>query len=375
MKKQSALCKREALCFLCLVLLLPVTTPESWCNYRENLKVMTKKFQEMIDHLKDNLLPSVVQYEVLTNTDAEKLNDWCFINITAHLLNNSFNRLLNNFGRNTSNYNVVKNLSIWLSNICSDPENLVQCSHQCWMPMPKIVIGCTNNMFSYMESIFDNYFYIFDRCESQGQGSKDPITQRNLSTSTELNSCLTNLHNGSPSNHFFTTVCSQTWPRTCPPQPSSSLVPPTLTVTDNKLRSHTEVTATPVIELTDGKRGGPIINHTMSTADLHHHNVTLSQPASSNGGLTPEAHISAASQSQPIIKAGRTNPYEDGNSSRSTILPLIGITALVLLIIIAIGWIYIWKRRVKGMHYSVQNMQSWELECCNTSLDETNVEL
>ncbi|XP_051890985.1 uncharacterized protein LOC127580988 [Pristis pectinata] len=361
MKKQATLCKREALCLLCLVLLLPVNASDSWRAYSENAKAAIQRCREMIDLLNDNLLPSMVQYEVLTDIDAKNLNNCCFISITTQQLSNTFDHLLSNFQNDSNNYKYTKQITKWLSAIYSGDDAIVKCPGPCSMPTPRIVTGCTTDLFAYIKAIMLQYEYLLDQNDSQVQASNDLSFLRNHSTFPDLNSCVTNLHNGSSSNNFFTNLCSQYSPGTSPPQPSSSTVPPTQTAM-----------------VTEDKSGGPAINEKMSTTWPPHHDITLSQTATASVGLAPKAQ----SMSRPAVsysqifdvtrrKDKNTDPNKDGSYSKNKSSVFTIIIALLLVMISVIIFTYVFRKiRIRRRNYREYALQGFDLEPSNYSVEE-----
>ncbi|XP_078277133.1 uncharacterized protein LOC144605578 [Rhinoraja longicauda] len=294
MKKQATRCKRKALCILYLVLLLPLATPQPWCNFRDNLKRGTTHVRRLIEQLNDNLLLSFVQYEVLTDSDAKNLTDCCFIDVTARQLSTAFEHLLEYFRKNTTNYNVTKNIITWLNGIRVDSIYNDKCAAECMKPIPRIVNGCTSGLFSYSKAYIAHYDSIFDRC--QKQHSKDFSFPRDLSTSVELNSCLTVLHSNTAASSFVEEVCSRYLPAPSRPSPLTTSAVPGRATMGNELGSAANAVGTLVNPLKGDKIGGTAADKKAPlTADPDYRQVNVSLAASSHGGATTEA------QSVPIF--------------------------------------------------------------------------
>ncbi|XP_055510899.1 uncharacterized protein LOC129708877 [Leucoraja erinacea] len=346
MKKQAARCKRKALCILCLVLLLPLATPQTTttplCDYAKTLKMLTAKLHSWIKDLNDNLLPSIVQYEVLIDADAEKLQgECCFINITAQQLINAFNSLLKHFGKNATNYHAVNNISTWLTKLRNDFE----CTKPCMKQKPRIVTGCTSGLFAHSEACVSHYDSIIDRCGNQH--TNDSSFPRDLNISLMLNSCRVVLHGDEATDSFAAEVCSQYLPAPSRPPPLTSPAAPRRTTMTNELGSAAEVTATLVNALKGDKIGGT--KKTLLT-DPAHRQDNVSQAASTHGGPTSEAQSMASTAVYPSLNGSApsaiTAKYETGHQGQTmdNFMPVIVICIALLVVMIVVSVFKIWKK-------------------------------
>ncbi|XP_078402494.1 uncharacterized protein LOC144683399 [Cetorhinus maximus] len=298
MKKPASFWKPQALCCLCLALLLPVAATGRWCNYPDNFKWLTEKLQDEINNLNDNLLPSMVKYSIFTNVNSAELTDRCFIIITSKQLNNTLLLLMSHFRANSYTYNqtqlVVKDLAN-LYKECSGESS----HHQCLKPATKVVTACRSDLFAYFQAILNHYKYIFHQCNSikqpaeQSEGYRFLLEASNISGSS--NCSLIDLHSGSYSSNSYTTSSTQ----------SSYNVQ---TVVGNTLTPKAEARSTVTSVVTKDNSAHTATNKNASvgsrpTNGPHHTDGNSMQTEVNNSGTVPDtlsAPSSAASPSQTV---------------------------------------------------------------------------
>ncbi|XP_032898769.1 uncharacterized protein LOC116986995 isoform X2 [Amblyraja radiata] len=379
MKKQAARCKCKALCILCLVLLLPLATPltttSSLCELLEPSKELTVRLQRWIKKLNDNLLPSIVQYDFLTDTEAKNLTDCCFIDITAQQLINAFDHLRQYFRENATNYHVVNNITTWLTSI----RNVYQCANEtCRKTKPRIVTGCTRDLFAYSEAYVSHYGTIIDRCEKQH--TNDSSFPRDLNTSLELNSCGVFPNGVAATDSFAAKVCSQYLPATSRPPPLTAPAAPRRTTTTNELGTAAEVTATLVNALKGDKIGG-----TKKTliVDPAHRQDNVSQAASTHSGPTTEAQSMTSTAVYPSLTGSApsafTAKHESGDQGKTmdNNMPIfdVCIALFVGIILVSVCIFQIWKKVNQRMAHRVYHAPGLDPDNSNSSLDDLHYEL
>ncbi|XP_048467966.1 uncharacterized protein LOC109922628 isoform X1 [Rhincodon typus] len=348
MKKSASLCKLQALCCLCLLLFLPVTATEKWCNIYDNVKWLTGELQIEINNLNDNLLPSMIKYNTFTNVKAAALTDRCFIIVTAEQLNNTLQLLMSHFMTNSSNYNLTQRVVNYLERIYKDSSD--ESSHQCLMPDTKVVTGCKSDLFAYFHAVLDHYIYIFDQCKSvkqateQSEGYLSFLKASNIAVAS--NCCLIDLHNGSSSSYFYRNSPTKPLYNASTPEPFCSLMSPVQSVTRYKLIPSIEATSAVTSVVTEDESANTVTKKDTlfgsTTDDPHHSSVNLMQAEANNGGSTVPnmlpASISATSPSQTIRgstgKAGTVNPLEQHPNSHIFQYLFIG-TAVALVLALA----------------------------------------
>ncbi|XP_062921378.1 uncharacterized protein LOC134355441 isoform X1 [Mobula hypostoma] len=377
MKKQAAPCKLKALFFMCLVFLLHINASDSWRAFIKNTIGAAGSCREKIDNLASTLLPSVVRYEVLSDTDVENLTVCCFISITAHQLSYTFSNLSKNFKNDSKIANEISN---WLSRVCCGRNAAVQCPESCLTPTPRIVTGCTNNLFEYAKTILLLYEKLTEQSDSKVQDSNILSLLRNHSTSIDLNSCVLNLYNGLPSNNFFTSLCSQYLSTTSPPpQTSTSMMPTTQTAMNNELSTSREGTTTPDSLVTEVNHQRPSTTEEASTAEPTHHDVNLSRTETSWGGprskRQPLSHptvLYSQTASVADAKAGKVVFKLDAKNSKNNTTILV-ITAVPLaVIILVIVFFYTFKKiRTQRRSYQTWSFQNSALYTSNSCAEDT----
>ncbi|XP_067913497.1 serine-rich adhesin for platelets-like [Heterodontus francisci] len=358
MKKSAFFYKPQALCCLCLVFLLPVIATEKWCNNPDNFKWLTEKLQEEINNLNDNLLPSMVKYNVFTDVNSAELTDRCFIIVTAQQLNNTLLLLMSHFKTSSSNYfqaqTVVNDLNK-LYNACSD-EN----SHRCLKPDTKVVTACKSDLFAYFQAVLNQYKYIFDQCKSKKQSTEQSedylFFLKASNTSISSNCCLIDLHNESQSSNFYTSASTHPSYKVSTPQPFCSLMSPVQTVMDYKLTSNAGVGSTATSVGTGDNNTSAATNksalfESISTDGPHHSDGNLTQTEVSKSGTVPDilsASSSAPSHSQTVSTStgatGAASPHEDKQhmNSQKYLYPFIG--TLIALALVLCATIYLYSR-------------------------------
>ncbi|XP_072886797.1 uncharacterized protein [Hemitrygon akajei] len=367
-----------ALFFMCLVLLphINASGSDSWRKFSKNIKGVAGHCREKIDKLTSTLLPSVVQYEVLSDTDVENLTVCCFINITAQQLSYTFGNLLKNF---TDDSMLASNISHWLSKICCGKNAVVKCNETCLRPTPRIVTGCTNNLFKYAKTILHLYEELTERSNSSIQDSYILSSLRNHSTSTDLNSCVINLYDGLPSNNLLTSLCSQYLSTASPPpQTSISTVPTTQTAKNEELSTSIKGTTAPASLVTEVRHQRPSITEEVSTAETTHQDVTLSHTATSWSGPSsntqPLSHSTVLYSQTTSVANGETGKVmfkvDVKNSKNNTNVLFITAVPLAVIILVIVFFYTCNKIRAQKRTYQTWSFQDSAVHISNSCAEE-----
>ncbi|XP_059806141.1 uncharacterized protein LOC132381044 [Hypanus sabinus] len=367
-----------ALFFMCLVLLphINASGSEPWREFINNIIGVAGVCREKIDKLTSSLLPSVVQYEVLSDTDVENLTVCCFINITAQQLSYTFGNLSKNF---KDDFMLARNISQWLSKICCGKDPVVQCNRTCLRPPPRIVTGCTNNLFEYAKTILHLYEDLTKRDNSSVQDSYILSSLRNHSTSTDLNSCVINLYDGLPSNNLLTSLCSQYLSTASPPpQTSISTVPTTQTAKNEELSTSIKGTTAPASLVTEIRHQRPSITEEVSTAETTHQDVTLSQTATSWGrpssNTQPLSHSTVLYSQTTIVADGEAGKVifkvDAKNSKNNTNVLFITAVPLTVIILVIVFFYTCNKIRAQRRTYRTWSSQDSAVHISNSCTDE-----
>uniref|UniRef100_UPI00398EEB19 uncharacterized protein isoform X2 n=1 Tax=Pristiophorus japonicus TaxID=55135 RepID=UPI00398EEB19 len=346
-----------ALCCFCLVLLLPVTATEQWCKNPESFKWLTGELQKRINALNENLLPSMVKYDVFTGVNIAELTDRCFIIITAQQLNNTILRLMSYFGTNSNNHQQTKGVVDYLTQIytqCSDES-----SHQCLKPDTKIVTACRSDLFAYFRAVLDHYIIIFGKCESEGRSTEDSflnfIKASTISVSSDC--CLVDLHSGSAPDDVYGSTSAQPLYNTRALPPSSYSTHAAQTVTGNEPSFTAGVTSTGSSVVTQDSSRSAVTN---GSALLGTVDGSLTQREFSNRGTMRDTRSTASSAAPrsltvcaPVVEAGTASSREDKHhiQCQTYLYLLIGILIVLFLVLLVAGLkYYSTRRRMKGWY-------------------------
>ncbi|XP_041051440.1 uncharacterized protein LOC121282075 [Carcharodon carcharias] len=335
MKKSASFWKPQALCCLCLALLLPVAATGKWCNNPNNFKWLTEELQDEINNLNDNLLPSMVKYSIFTNVNSAELTDHCFIVITSKQLNNTLLLLMSHFRENSYTYNQTQLMVKYLAKLykdCSDESSL----HQCLKPATKVVTACRSDLFAYFQAILNHYKYIFDQCNltkqptEQSEGYRFFLEASNITGSS--NCSLIDLHSGSYSNNSYTNSSTQ---------PSYNV----RTVVGNTFTSKAEArsTVTSVVTKDNSVHTATNKNASVGIRPTNGPPYTVGnskQTEVNNSGTVPDtlsAPSSAASPSQTVSEPtgaeGTASPHQDKQHMNSQLYLCLFIGTLVALVL------------------------------------------
>ncbi|XP_078098242.1 uncharacterized protein LOC144511788 isoform X2 [Mustelus asterias] len=367
MKKPATFWKPQALCCLCLVLLLPVASAGRWCNNPDHFRWLTGVLQDGINNLSDNLLPSMVKYNIFTDVNTAELTDHCFIVLTAEQLNNTLLLLMSHFGTSSYTYNQTQRVMDNLTRLHMNCYN--ERLQQCLRPTTKVVTACRSDLFAYFQAVLNRYLYIFRLCDSvkrtteQSAGDHFFLKASNISVSS--NCCLVDLGNGSHSNNSYSNSSTQPSSNVSTPQPFCSLISPVQTIMDYKLISNTGARSTVTSVGTEDNNVNAVTNksalvRSMSTEDPRQSDGNFTQTEASNSETVPDilsTSSSVASPSQTISKpsevAGTSSSRQNKEHMNSQIYLYLFIGTSVALVLACCALIhsYFKLRRLQQMYW------------------------